>query len=145
MTEKELKKLNRYQLLEIIIMQTEELQKLTEELAQTKALLEKQQIKIVRAGSIAQASMSLAGVFEAAQSAADIYLEAVKEYTDKAEEIIANAQTEAQKIIADAKNTAVQQILEDAKRQSAEKKEAEDADVTAETEEETVTDQQESE
>lgn len=145
MTEKELKKLNRYQLLEIIIMQTEELQKVTKELEQAKALLEKQQIKAVRAGSIAQASLSLAGVFEAAQSAADIYLESVKEYAAHAEDIIANAQAEAQQIIASAKHTAVQQILDEAKQEAIQRKQAEEAKVAetaTETDPQDVTDQQ---
>ena len=92
-------------------MQTEELQKVTAELEYTKALLEKQQIKVTRAGNIAQASLALSGVFEAAQSAADRYLEAVKEYTEKADDIIASAQAEALKIIEEAQQKAAQ--LED--------------------------------
>ena len=103
MTEKELKKLNRYQMLEIIIMQTEELQKLTEELEMTKALLEKQQITVASAGNIAEASLRLSGVFEAAQTAADIYLNSVKEYSEKADKIIEEAQAQAQKIIEEAR------------------------------------------
>ena len=108
MTEKELKKLNRYQLLEIIIMQTEELQKLTSQLEETKALLEKQQINVASAGNIAQASLQLSGVFEAAQTAADRYLEAVKEYSTKADTIIADAQAQAQLIISAAEAKAAE-------------------------------------
>ena len=80
MTEKELKKLNRYQLLELIIIQTEEMDKMKQELEETKAKLEKQQIMLANAGNIAEASLQLSGVFEAAQKAADIYLKSVKEY-----------------------------------------------------------------
>ncbi len=108
MTEKELKKLNRYQLLEIIIMQTEELEKISKELEQTKALLEKQQIAVASAGNIAQASLQLSGVFEAAQTAADLYLNSVKEYTNKADKIIEEANIQAQKIIEEAKAKAEQ-------------------------------------
>ena len=82
MTEKELKKLNRYQLLEIIIMQTEELNKLKNQLEETQALLEQQQMKVSQAGNIAVASLTLSGIFETAQSAADLYLEKVKEYVE---------------------------------------------------------------
>ena len=103
MTEKELKKMNRYQLLEIIIMQMEELEKVNAELEETKALLHEQKMSMARAGNIAQASLKLSGVFEAAQNAADLYLESVKEYTEKADEIIVNAQKEAQRIIKIAK------------------------------------------
>jgi len=107
MTEKELKKLNRYQLLEIIIMQTEEIEKLTQELEHTKKLLENRKIDMACAGNIAKASLVLSGVFEAAQAAADVYLDSVKEYSDKAEEIITSAHTEAQRIIETARQQAV--------------------------------------
>jgi len=108
MTEKEIKKLNRYQLLEIIIMQTEEIEKLSSELAHTKKMLENRKIDIACAGNIAKASLMLSGVFEAAQDAADIYLESVKEYSNKAEEILVSAQMEAKQIIETAKKKAKQ-------------------------------------
>ena len=116
MTEKELKKLNRYQLLEIIIMQTEELEKVKAELEQTKEMLEKHNIELSRAGDIAQAALKISGVFEAAQSAADIYLESVKEYAGRADKIIADAKAEAEKIKEDARNIAITNILEKAKK-----------------------------
>lgn len=87
-TEKELKKLNRYQLLELIILQTEEMEKLKKELEETKAKLEKRQIIMEKVGNIAEASLQLSGIFEAAQMAADVYLESVKEYVGAAEEIV---------------------------------------------------------
>ena len=87
MTEKELKKLNRYQLLELIILQTEEMEKLKKELEETKAKLETQQIMMEKAGNIAEASLQLSGIFETAQKAADIYLESVKGYVDARREL----------------------------------------------------------
>ena len=87
-TEKELKKLNRYQLLELIILQTEEMEKLRKEHEETKAKLEKRQIIMEKVGNIAEASLQLSGIFEAAQMAADVYLESVKEYVGAAEEIV---------------------------------------------------------
>lgn len=86
MTEKELKKLNRYQLLELIIMQTEEMEKLKKELEDTKAKLEQKQILLSKAGNIAEASLQLSGIFETAQKAADIYLASVKGSVGIAEE-----------------------------------------------------------
>ena len=86
MTEKELRKLNRYQLLELIILQTEEMEKLKEELEATKAKVENQQIMLSKAGNIAEASLQLSGIFEAAQKAAEIYLESVKKNADRTEE-----------------------------------------------------------
>lgn len=106
MTEKELKKLNRYQLLELIIIQTEEMEKLKKELEDTKAKLEKQQIMMAKAGNIAEASLQLSGIFEAAQRAADVYLESVKEYADRAEEIVELAKVEAKQIALSARSEA---------------------------------------
>lgn len=96
MTEKELRKLNRYQLLELIIMQTEELEKVKAELAQAELKLEQRNIQIQEAGNIAQAALQLSGIFEAAQAAADIYLKNIKlqyeqaEHTQRCEMVIDN-------------------------------------------------------
>lgn len=86
MTEKELKKLNRYQLLELIIIQTEEMEKMKKELEDTKVKLEKKEILLSEAGNIAEASLQLSGIFEAAQKAADIYLASIKESVGITEE-----------------------------------------------------------
>ena len=73
MTEKELKKLNRYQLLELLMMQTERADRLQEKLEETERLLNEKTIRISELGSIAEAALQLNKVFEAAQNAADQY------------------------------------------------------------------------
>jgi len=78
MTEKELKKLNRKQLLELLLQQTERVELLEAELEETKQKLSERIIKEKEAGSIAAAALMLNGVFEAAQAAADQYLESIK-------------------------------------------------------------------
>ena len=83
MTEKELKKLNRKQLLELLLRQTERVETLETELAETKRQLEDKRITEMEAGSIADAALKLNGIFEAAQKAADQYLDNVKEYSKK--------------------------------------------------------------
>ncbi len=75
MTEKELLKLKRSELLEIMLAQSREIDSLREELAQTKKKLEDKRIKIEEAGSIAEASLQLTKIFEEAQKAADLYVE----------------------------------------------------------------------
>lgn len=117
MTEKELKKLNRYQLLELIILQTEQINDLELQLSKTRKALESQQIRISQAGSIAEAALQLSGVFEAAQAAADTYLENVKIHTENADLIEAEAQRNADQCIAQAEQKAAQ-ILQDAQKQS---------------------------
>lgn len=83
MTEKELRKLNRYQLLELILIQSEQIQELEKQLEDTKAELKEQKIRIKNAGSIAEAALELSGVFEAAQQAADLYLKSIKEREER--------------------------------------------------------------
>jgi len=78
MTEKELLKLKRSELLEIMLAQSKEIDSLREQLAEVKAQLEDRNIAISKAGSIADAAMSLTKVFEEAQKAADLYVDNVK-------------------------------------------------------------------
>ena len=85
MTDKELKKLSRSELLEMLIIQSkrvDELEKLNQSLE--RALEEERAnrtIMLEEAGSIAEAALRLNGIFEAAQAAADQYLENIKAKT----------------------------------------------------------------
>lgn len=98
MTDKALRKLNRYQLLELLVMQTEQNQILREQVTQLQRQLDERQVRIDALGSIADASLQLNGVFEAAQKAADDYLQA--------------ARLEAERIVSQARNAAIEQIGE---------------------------------
>lgn len=77
-TQNPLRKLNKLQLLELLAQQERELQSLRKELEEKTAALEDRRIRIEQAGSIAEASLRLNEVFEAAQRAADQYLESLK-------------------------------------------------------------------
>lgn len=78
MTDKELKRLSRSELLELLVKLSEENEKLGKENEQLRKRLESRQISLQNAGSIAEASLRINGVFEAAQAAADAYLASVK-------------------------------------------------------------------
>lgn len=78
MTEKELLKLKRSEMLEIMLAQSREIDKLRKELEETKVQLEERRIRIRNAGSLAEASLQLTNVFAEAQKAADLYVENVK-------------------------------------------------------------------
>lgn len=78
MTDKELRHLNRSELLQMLITQGEENRRLKEELEETKKKLNERQLVMDNAGSIAEASLQLSGIFEAAEQAAKQYLESVK-------------------------------------------------------------------
>ena len=77
MTSKELKRLSRRELLEMLIEQMKENQRLRNRLEQAEAELENRERVRLRAGSMAEAAMQLNGVFEAADKAARQYLENV--------------------------------------------------------------------
>jgi len=77
---KDLKRMGRAELLEILISQIEENERLKRELKECKKELEDRKIKIDNAGSLAEAAVKLNGLFEAADAAVKQYVEnAVKE------------------------------------------------------------------
>lgn len=75
---KDLRRLSRTELLEMLIAQTRENDKMKTELAEAREELSSRNLSIDNAGSIAQAALQINGVFEAAQRAADQYLENVR-------------------------------------------------------------------
>ena len=99
MTEKDLKKLNRYQLLELLVVQTERADRLQARLEEAEKQLSNQEFELSSLGSIAEASLQLGGVFQAAQEAADLYIDGAKK---KAAEIEEDAHKKAAAIIAEA-------------------------------------------
>ena len=87
LTENELRKLSRIDLLELLLEKSRENEKLQEELDSVKAQLAERNIKIEKAGSIAEAALALNGVFEAAQAAADQYLENLRTISGETSQI----------------------------------------------------------
>lgn len=77
MTDKELRKLSRTELLELLLVQSRELDKMNKELEAMQQQVRKREIALNQAGNIAEAALQLTGIFEAAQAAADLYLENV--------------------------------------------------------------------
>ncbi len=99
MTEKELKKLNRAELLEMLIAQSKKLTRTEEELAAAQRELKRREIAISASGTLAEAALKLSGIFESADQAAKQYLESLRERETQAEDIIADAQVKADDII----------------------------------------------
>jgi hypothetical protein len=78
MTEKELRKLKRMELLEIMVTLSEENQSLRSKIESLEEQLADRTIKINESGSIAEAALKISEIFKTAQNAADLYLENVK-------------------------------------------------------------------
>jgi transposase-like protein len=83
MTDKELKRLKRTELLEMLLNMRRENDSLRQELEEAKKKLEDRMILTEKAGSIAEAALQLNLVFETAQKAADQYLMNVRRLSDE--------------------------------------------------------------
>lgn len=87
MTETELKKLKRFELLEIMVQQGKEIESLKAVVAQQSAQLADRTIKIEKAGTIAEASFALNGILGAAEATAKQYLENIERLNNEQERI----------------------------------------------------------
>ncbi len=96
MPDRELRRMSRTELVEIIFALKQSEDQLRAENAALTAQLQQRQLHIENAGSIAQAALELNRVFEAAQAAADDYAASVRAKADaEAAQIIARAKAEA--------------------------------------------------
>lgn len=83
MLKRELKKLSRADLIEMMLDLSKENERLRESLAKAQKKLEDQTIAVDKAGSLAEAALSLNGVFEAAQAAANQYLQNIRQWEEQ--------------------------------------------------------------
>ncbi len=82
MTDKELRKLNRKQLLELLLLQAKENSALKAQIQSLEEQLQSRQILLEKAGNIAEAALQLNQVFQKAQAAADQYVDNVRRLTE---------------------------------------------------------------
>lgn len=85
MTDKEISKLRKKALVEMVLAQTKEKEDLLKEIASLKEQLADKEIRINNAGTIAEAAFEMNGVLEAAQAAAKQYLDNVKALSERQE------------------------------------------------------------
>ena len=112
MTPKELKRLRRSDLLEMLLDLSRENDDLRQEIQVLRQQLESRTITILNSGSLAEAAMQLNGVFEAAQAACQQYTDNLRDRSEnfelyckqmeqqtqeKCEQMIAQAKAEAQR------------------------------------------------
>ena len=116
MADRELRRMHRAELIEIIYALKQSEDQLKAQNAALTAQLQDRQLRLANAGSIAEAALSLNGVFDAAQAAADQYLQAVRtsaaETQAQKEQILADAERQAKEIV----DTAERQATEHWKR-----------------------------
>ena len=121
MTENELRKLSRSNLLQMLLDQSKELEALKQKFAAAEAALRDKQIIIDEAGSIAEASLQLNGVFAAAQAACQHYTDNIAHLNQRQEAICAQmesaSRTRAERIVAEAQAKS-DEMIHNAKVQS---------------------------
>ena len=84
MTDKELRRLSRMELIQLLLEQTRETERLQAELGEMQERLNDRRILLHNAGSIAEAAVQINELMETAQATADQWLERMKqEYTDR--------------------------------------------------------------
>lgn len=107
MTEKELKRLSRAELLELLLIQTRETEHLRAKLEKANQQLADRELRVRESGSLAEAVLVINGVVEFAQAAADQYLENIarmeKETKLRCRQMLENAKAEAERIRTEAR------------------------------------------
>ena len=107
MTDKEFKKLNRAQLIDIIYQLQLKLEELTQQNQELGKALEDKRLRINNAGNIAQAALEINDCFRSAQNAAEQYLNEIRAMQEETkadcERMLAQAREEAAAIIAQAR------------------------------------------
>lgn len=97
MTERELRKLRRTELLELLVEQGRIVERLQKEVTALRAEAEERRINIDKAGSIAEASLSLTKIFEDAEEASKLYLENVERLSQDQNRVNAAREEESKK------------------------------------------------
>ncbi len=106
MTDKELRRLSRGELLEMLIAQAAENDQLKNRLEQAEAQLRDRKIAINNAGSLAEAALSLNGVFQAAEAAAQQYLENIERISGQQDAICRDMKKQAKQEAAEIRQEA---------------------------------------
>lgn len=108
MISKELKRLSRRELVDIIYQLKKNEQEKQEQIAALEEELQERRIRISVAGSIAEAAVDITNVFSTAQRTADLYLHEIasmKEDTEReCAKMLEDARKQAEMILAEARN-----------------------------------------
>lgn len=114
MTDKDLKKLNRQDLLVLLAEQTARANKLDNQLRKLEKELKERQLSINECGTLAEAAFKLSGMFQVADEAVTIYVENIKRMNDKQDQICkhieAASKRKAEKLVEEAEEKAAEII-----------------------------------
>lgn len=116
MTSKELRRLNRRDLLELLILKQQENEELQTRVADLERERDERLINIEKAGSLAEAALVLNGIFADADKTAVQYMEKIQLCSEEREKvydrIILAAKQRAREIVSDAENEKAKKMEE---------------------------------
>lgn len=95
MTEKDLRKLSRADLLEMLIDQSTEMQRIKKRLHAAEARLSNREIAIDESGTLAEAALKLNGIFQAAQASCAQYTENIRLLSGRQDDICRKREEES--------------------------------------------------
>lgn len=104
MVSKELRKLNRRELVDVIYQLKKNEEQMQEKIETLEAELEERRIHLSEVGSIAEATTSITGIFSVAQSTADLYLHEISSMKEDAQREYEKLIEEAEKKVEEAEN-----------------------------------------
>ena len=87
MTDRQLRKASRADLLKMLLEEKKERDNLQQEISQLQTQLQLRQIAIDQSGTLAEAALKLSGIFDAAESACQYYTENIRSLSGRQEEI----------------------------------------------------------
>lgn len=87
MTDRQLRKASRTDLLKLLLEQRKENEALQQEIQQMQQQLQQRQIFIDQSGTLAEAALKLSGIFDAAETACQYYTENIRSLSGRQEEI----------------------------------------------------------
>lgn len=99
MTEKDIRRLSRADLLEMLIEQSTELETLREKYAQAEEKLSKREMDMQEVGTLAEAALRFNGVFDAADAAAREYMDAVRARMEEQTLLCDELERESQELV----------------------------------------------
>ena len=117
MTHRELRRLSRAELLELLLEQSREVERLQQRIAELEDSLADRSLRLSRVGDLAQAALAVNGVMDAAQKAAQQYLDNIAAMEAATKIKCAEAEARSKVLMAQ-----LQQELENQKKRKRNKK-----------------------
>lgn len=102
--------LSRNEMVMVLHDQEQEIEKLKAKIDELQAQLDNYEAVFSEAGSLADAAVQINKLFDAAQAAANMYLENIKRKSERTDAILADVERQADEIISEAEEVARQHI-----------------------------------